>query len=75
MDHSFLMRDPRPSLAYRLTWLVPPAGIFLFALALEGPRIFDFEDIGNTAGGVGMFVYFSVFAWGLARDALKRRSI
>jgi hypothetical protein len=67
------MRETRPSLAYRLSWLFPAVGLMVFAFVIEGPRLFDFNDPRNLWGGVAMFVYFVGYGVVLARDAVRRR--
>lgn len=69
------MREPRPSLAYRLAWLFAPVGLVLFALLHEGRRIFDFSDPWNVVGGLAAFFYFAAYAWRLTKDALNRRAV
>ncbi|GAA0642016.1 hypothetical protein GCM10009101_13080 [Brevundimonas lenta] len=67
------MREPRPSLAYRLAWLFPPVGLLLFVWVIEGPRLFDLTDPRNMWGGVATVAYFVIYAGWLARDALRRQ--
>lgn len=67
------MREARPSLAYRISWLFPPVGLVLFALILQGPRLFDFNEPSNFWGGVAICVYYFGYAAILAKDAVRRR--
>ena len=67
------MREHRPSLAYRLSWLFPPVAIVTFAWVTQGSRIFDLSDPLYLLGGLANLAYFLTYAAVLARDALRRR--
>ena len=69
------MREPRPSLAYRLAWMFPPISIGLFAIVVEGRRLFDLSDTDNLIGGLAGLVYFAIFAVQGVRDAIRRRTL
>jgi hypothetical protein len=76
MDHSSPMREPRPSLAYRVAWLFPAIGLLTFVLLLEGRQILEFlQNPLHAAAGMAAAAYFTIYAVGLARNAMKRRAL
>ena len=55
--------------------MFPPISIGLFAIVVEGRRLFDLSDTDNLIGGLAGLVYFAIFAVQGVRDAIRRRTL